>query len=547
VDRTEDLRKTMARDTLLALRGRIVTMDAKDSVLKDGIAYIRNNRVAAVCRAKAPVPEGFEDVDVLDTRGTLYPGLVDLHNHLSYNALPLWDVPQRYSNRDDWARHPDYRRLISGPMNVLGQSKGYPEAIARYAECKSLLGGVTTSQGIALFSNSGIRRYYRGLLRNVEISDGPDMPAANARIGDVMATDAAKFFANLKKCSCLLLHLSEGTDERALDHFKALKIGGGKVAITEALAGIHCVALKRADFKLMAKRGGAMVWSPLSNLLLYGQTADIAAARAEKMLVGLGSDWSPSGSKNLLGELKAAYAHGKRLDKPIPAKDIVAMATRNAARILKWESGIGSLEAGKRADLVVVRDAGGDPYLHLIRAHETDIALVMIDGVRRCGLPRLMPAKRSGLENWTVGRQKRLLDLRGDGMDPLTAGLTLRTASTRLKKGLKTLKSLAKKLEDPRTGTAGMRAGAAPRWFLELDHQEPPGLSIRPRFDGQPDAPVKTSMMLTGATATPLSQLLGPLRLDPLGVVDDGSFVKRLLAQANLPQPIRTTLRTLNA
>ena len=536
----------MAKDILLALRGRIVTMDAKDTVLKDGIAYLRNSRIVAICHARAPAPEGFEDVDVLDTKGTLYPGLIDLHNHLSYNALPLWNVPQRYSNRDDWARHPDYRRLISGPMNVLGQSKGYPEAIARYSECKNLLGGVTTSQGIALFSNSGIRRYYRGLLRNVEISDGPDLPAARARIGDVVATDATKFLANLKKCSCMLLHLSEGTDTRALEHFKALKLGNGKVAITKALAGIHCVALKRADFKLMARHGGAMVWSPLSNLLLYGQTADIAAARAEKMLIGLGSDWSPSGSKNLLGELKAAYAHGKHASKPIPAKDIVAMATRNAARILKWDEGIGTLEAGKRADLIVVRGTGGDPYLHLIRARETDIALVMIDGLRRCGLPALMPGNRRGLEEWKIGRQKRLLDLRGVDMDPLTKGLGLRKAATRLHKGLKTLKSLAKKIENPRAGTADMRAGAAPRWFLELDHQEPPGLSIRPRFDGQSDAPVKTSLMLTGATATPLSQLLGPLRLDPLGVVDDSSFVKRLLAQANLPKPIRTTLRTLN-
>lgn len=535
----------MANDTLLALRGRIVTMDAKDTVLKEGVVYLRGNRIAAVCRARTPAPDGFDGVDVLDTKGTLYPGLIELHNHLSYNALQLWNVPQRYTNRDDWARHPDYRRLISGPMNVLGQTKGYPEAIARYAECKSLLGGVTTSQGIALFSNSGIRRYYRGLLRNVEISDGPELPAAAARIGDVVAADATRFLANLKKCSCLLLHLSEGTDKRAHDHFEALKLGGGKVAITNALAGIHCVALKRADFKLMTKHGAAMIWSPLSNLLLYGQTADIASAKAEKMLIGLGSDWSPSGSKNLLGELKAAYACSRQAGTLFSAKDIVAMATRNAARILKWEQGIGSLEAGKRADLVVVREADGDPYLHLIRARETDISLVVIDGVRRCGLPKLMPAKRSGLEDWKVGRQTRRLDLRGADMDPLTAGLTLRVAATRLKKGLKTLKSLARTLESPRTG-ADLRAGSAPRWFLELDHQEPPGLSIRPRFDSQPDAPAKVSAMLTGAAATPLSQLLGPLKLDPLCVVDDSSFVKRLLAQANLPKPIRATLGTLN-
>lgn len=536
----------MAKDTLLALRGRIVTMDAKDTVFKDGIVYIRNNRIAAVCRAKAAAPDGFADVAVLDSKGTLYPGLIDLHNHLSYNALQLWQVPQRYSNRDDWARHPDYRRLISGPMNVLGQSKGYPEAIARYAECKSLLGGVTTSQGIALFSNAGMRRYYRGLLRNVEISDGPELPAANARIGDVPAVDASKFLTRLKNSSCLLLHLSEGTDERALGHFDALKLGNGKVAITDALAGIHCVALKRADFKLMARHDGAMVWSPLSNLLLYGQTADIAAARAEKMLIGIGSDWSPSGSKNLLGELKTAYACNRHAGKPFATRDIVAMATRNAARILKWDQGIGSLETGKRADLIVVRDAGGDPYLHLIRARETDLTLVMVDGVRRCGLPRLMPALRRGLEPWTVGRQQRLLDLRGKDLDPLTRGLGLGKAAARLKKGLNDLPALAKALENPRVGAAGLRAGAAPRWCLELDHPEPVTLAPDPHpDDGRVGAAADAAPMRAGA-ALPLSQLLGPLKLDPLGVADDRGFVKRLLAQANLPPPVRSTLRTLH-
>jgi cytosine/adenosine deaminase-related metal-dependent hydrolase len=49
-----------------------------------------------------------------------------------------------------------------------------------------------------------------------------------------------------------------------------------------------------------------MVWSPLSNYLLYGDTADIEDAKSEGVLIGIGSDWSPSGSKNLLGELKIA-------------------------------------------------------------------------------------------------------------------------------------------------------------------------------------------------------------------------------------------------
>src|SRR3546814_4445453 len=86
-----------------------------------------------------------------------------------------------------------------------------------------------------------------------------------------------------------------------------------------------------------------MVWSPLSNLLLYGQTADVAAAKAAGLTIGLGSDWSPSGSKNLLGELKAAQACNRAPGGPFSARDMVAMATSNEAKLRKWEKGVGSL------------------------------------------------------------------------------------------------------------------------------------------------------------------------------------------------------------
>ena len=71
-------------------------------------------------------------------------------------------------------------------------------------------------------------------------------------------------------------------------------------------AWIRQAALKPEDFRVLGSLGGAMVWSPLSNLLLYGATADIRAAVNAGVRIGIGSDWSPSGSKNLLGELKVA-------------------------------------------------------------------------------------------------------------------------------------------------------------------------------------------------------------------------------------------------
>jgi len=63
-------------------------------------------------------------VSVVATGSTIYPGLIELHNHLAYNALPLWSpVPRRFEHRGQWPDHPDYRKLISGPMTVIGEHR----------------------------------------------------------------------------------------------------------------------------------------------------------------------------------------------------------------------------------------------------------------------------------------------------------------------------------------------------------------------------------------------------------------------------------------
>src|SRR5215213_6671848 len=214
-----------------ALEGRVVTMDASFSVLERGTVYVDGGRIAAIVPRGAPALPDFREAPVISTRGTIYPGLIDLHNHLSYDALTLWRVPELYTNRDQWGIHPDYRKLISGPMMVLGKTPGFVEAVVRYVECKCLLGGVTTAQGVALFSNQDIMRHYRGVVRNVEETGEDDLPDAATKISDVEAADAEKFQDRLQTSSCMLLHLSEGTDERARAHFEALQMADDEWAI----------------------------------------------------------------------------------------------------------------------------------------------------------------------------------------------------------------------------------------------------------------------------------------------------------------------------
>ncbi len=528
----------------LALAGDLVTMDDGFNVVRGGRLFIEKGSIVAVQAAGAPAPAGFETVPVVDTGGTIYPGLIELHNHLSYNVLPLWQVPKKYSNRDQWSGTPEYRKLVSGPMTVLGKTPGLLPALVRYVEAKCLLGGVTTSQGIALFSNAGVRRYYRGIVRNVEATDDADLPEAATRIADVDARDAEAFLARLKRVNCFLLHLSEGTNAAAREHFLALHVAPTEWAITRALAGIHCAALAPADFAVLGQLGGAMIWSPLSNLLLYGATADIEAARASNVRIGIGSDWSPSGSKNLLGELKVASLVGQQVG-GIDDKDIVAMATRDAAQILGWDKAIGTLEAGKRADLLVIGGTSPTPYEALIRAREVDIALVMINGVARFGRVNLMKSFAASGEKITVGGESRMAFFVQKTQDPAVAAIGLGQAAKKLKAALAKLPALAAELEKPKP-VARLRAGPEPVvWALALDELADTGMDLRHHLLSATGRRPTGAMRVAVAPTKKLSEILAPVALDPLTVADDATFLASIKTQKNLPAFVRDGLPAL--
>lgn len=534
-----------------ALSRRIVTMDSAFRVIPNGTIYIDQGSIVAVSEAQVSCPTGFEDVPVVKTGGTIYPGLIELHNHLAYNALCLWDVPKQYSNRDQWSGIPAYRKLISGPMQIIGKSPELVPALIRYVECKSLLGGVTTSQGIQLFSNAGIRRFYRGVVRNVEQTNEKDLPEADTRVADVEAKDANRFFERLQKTTCFLLHLSEGIDETANKHFQSLRIADEKWAINKQLAGIHCAGLKEKDFDILGKEKGAMVWSPMSNLLLYGETAKIKAAKEAGVRIGIGSDWSPSGSKNLLGELKVARLVSQAMGSVFSDRDILAMATRDAASILQWDAVIGSLEAGKRADLIVISQDSGDPYERMLQSKETAIRLVMINGVARYGIPSLMQHLEAAGEMLKVGGLKRMIFLQQETADPSVGNLSLNTATSMLREALVRLPELARELEQPKTkhhSLLAKLASALPvpqEWTLALDELEDSGMDLRPRL------PLPGECALTGASrgleraAAPLSEIVAPLKLDPLTVADDSTFLDRIENQINLPDYVKTGLKKL--
>lgn len=533
-----------------ALNGRIVTM-GPDGVIDDGTIYVHQGMIEAVRPARVQPPDTkYADAPLISTGDTLYPGLIELHNHLSYNAMPLWDVPQKYSNNGQWRGTERYTRDITKPSQVLGQTPGVAQALVRYAESRALLGGVTTSQGITLASAGGLTKYYDGLVRNVESPTDPRLPGAGTKIANPSTGGARSYLDNnLTDNTCYLQHLAEGIDQTARGWFLRLQIDDEEWAVNDVLCGIHCTALDRADFEVLARGGASIVWSPLSNYLLYGETTDIASAKAAGVLVSLGCDWAPSGSKNLLGELKVARLASRHAGDVFTNTELVAMVTINPARAVKWDHLLGSLEAGRLADVVAVNGRSGDPYEQLIEARETSLTMVLIGGVPRAGQYRLMrrfwPGEEigslAGVDRYEIDRSVRYLYVSHEG--DILEGLTLTDAIGTLADGMHNLPQLAVEVDNAVGSVMGADGSLNIAGGIESDDGE--RWRVVPDFEADDVAMAQDAgpwgEFLLGAE--PYSHwVTAPIELDPITVAQDEEFVRALVRAPNVPEYVRKGL-----
>jgi 5-methylthioadenosine/S-adenosylhomocysteine deaminase len=397
--------------TPLVLTGRVVTFDDAQPEVDDGAVYIGGDElIAAVQPRKAPAPAGFDSALRVRTGGVIYPGLIDLHNHIAYNALPLWSPPGRtepYASRYQWPGDRSYEGMISDPANALGALAG--KAQLKYLETKAVIGGVTAIQGTA---KTG-RPYEGWLVRNIEHETFTTkrktvfVSALPLRSDSAYKAQAQHLHDGL----AFVYHLSEGTDPKLVAEYDKIR---DEDCLDQGLAAIHCTALDRPNYDEWAPAGGSVVWSPFSNLWLYRDTTDVLAARAAGLRVCLGADWSPSGSKNLLGELKVADLWNRTaLAGELKAREICAMATCNPADAINWSGRIGRLKAGLRGDVLVTTDRmATDPYRNLIEAVERDVLLVAINGQPFYGTTTLMRAAGAQrAEPIRFGRLRRSVQL----------------------------------------------------------------------------------------------------------------------------------------
>lgn len=507
----------------LVLRGRIATCDAAGSTIRDGFVCVQDAAIASVTPAATGIPAAFQGAPVIETGGTIYPGLIELHNHPAYNAIPLWSVPTRYLNRGQWRSDPVYKRKVANPATLLTHHPQdiYPKSVARFAECRALLGGVTTTQGLTLPLPSNSTTYYQGLVRIVEFNYGANWPTATDHINDFTSfTDFQQTYGPVmnQPLSRLVIHLCEGTDLTTTALFSNLIDPKGSPLISSNLITIHGTALGPTQFNSLKPAGG-LIWSPTSNFLLYGETTKVSDAISAGVAIAIGCDWGPSGTKNILGELKIAKLTSDEFKWGFSNEQLVKMVTTIPAKMMGWDVFLGSVESGKQADLLVIGRADGDPYSTLIAATETDVAAVLIGGKLRAGRASLVDPTTPGVELIHVANQSMVLDLVDDPTQPL-ANVTLQGSIATLSYALEHLPDLAKTFQ---AGHAELM-GAPGRFRIRLEMDE--ALALEAISGVVPIGPGDVD----------------PMQLDGITAVDDSTFIQRLKSSLNLPPWLKTAL-----
>jgi cytosine/adenosine deaminase-related metal-dependent hydrolase len=408
------------------LEGKIVTMDDQSTVV-DGAVLVQNGTVQGIF-PKASIPPAPAGCFTIQVPGYIYPGLLNLHNHMTYNELPPYPVPQDYGDRDQWPTSQLYAQMVKYPTNVItgADAFNYETEVVKYSLIKEIVGGVTSVQGAPNLSGCQL------LTRSVEWDalGNNSIASRTFAVDQQFVNSLSSNQSTITNLTAWFFHLAEGKDNHARIEYSNPNYNPSQPVdpntnrpglkelglIVPSVVGIHCTALTDTEYAdWQATTGGPkIVWSPLSNLLLYGQTTDVVAALNHNALVALGTDWTPSGSKNLLWELKVADQYNKqKLGSALTSEQLARMVTRNPAKLLGWDGQVGEIVSGAQGDLLVLDDLGsGDPYQNLIDATESQVELVFVGGEPLYGDAAPMQALKGGsvLEslNDIPGRSKSL-------------------------------------------------------------------------------------------------------------------------------------------
>ncbi|MGW2050161.1 amidohydrolase [Streptomyces sp. NPDC001858] len=402
---------------LLVHGGDVLTVDEAGTVVRDGAVAVHEGEILAVGPA-AELRERHTAAEEIDAAGCLVlPGLINTHTHLAMTLLR--------GRADDVTLQGFLERVLTWEAQLLAPKN--VAAAVRLAVAESVRAGVTSALDMYWFHEAAERAAREAgwrLHTGPTFMDVPE-PADGIAYGDRLAwarrdleargpaghgtrpvvfahsaytlspEQLVEVFALAREFGALVhIHAAENATEVATVE---VKHGKRPVELLDSLGLLgpdvllaHAVDLTGPEIAALARTGTAVAHCPVSNLKLGCGIAPVPRLLSAGVTVGLGTDGAvSSNSLDVLGAVRQAALVHKAGGDPtaVGAEQAVRMATIEGARALGLAEQLGSLEAGKRADLIVLDlDAPHlrprhDPWSTLAyAAHSADVRDTVVDG-----------------------------------------------------------------------------------------------------------------------------------------------------------------------
>jgi cytosine/adenosine deaminase-related metal-dependent hydrolase len=384
--------------------------------------------VAASCSGSPGAPTS----TIVDTKGIILPGLIDTHNHILFDVFDEthWSPTKTYANHNQWGAEPRYSAMVDAKQYLNGEAKSPINLnceLNKYGELKGLIAGTTSIAGAGTPPSD--KACYGTIARTIDQKPN-GLPADKVQMGTLFpnqkSADGVCTNFTSGKTDAYLIHVAEGVDATALNEFTKL----GTVTTTDGCLYhpkttiVHGTALGDAELTTMATQGMNLVWSPRSNVFLYGggtdltKTTNVKLALEKGINVSIAPDWSLGGSQNILDEVRFAdHVDSTQWNDVISKKALLEMVTINAAKTLGLGDVLGSLTVGKKADLVVLDGDPNKPYDALLEATPNKVRLVLVNGVPLYGDAILGPVAQTSpaCENLAICDRCKFLCVAQDG------------------------------------------------------------------------------------------------------------------------------------
>jgi 5-methylthioadenosine/S-adenosylhomocysteine deaminase len=369
---------------LLITGGTVITMDAQRRVLDDGAVAVRGDSILAI-GPRAELESKYAPAKVLNAHGAIVmPGLINGHTHA---AMSLFRGIAEDLSLDDWLH------AYIFPAEARNVTEDFAAWGTRLAILEMLRGGVTTYADMYYFEDAVARVTKEAGMRGVLGETIIDFPAPDNKSLPQAFAYAQKFLDHWKgdplivaavaphsmyTCSEKTLQdaaaLARRNDAPILIHIAEapfeLEQSRNKFGLTPVaylsragvlgpdVVGAHCILVDQADIATLAHFGVGCVYNPSSNMKTAAGVMPIVEMLAAGEPIGLATDGAASNNNlDMFEEMDLAPKLQKlaRMDsRALPAEQVVALATITGARALHLDKQIGSLEFGKKADIILV-------------------------------------------------------------------------------------------------------------------------------------------------------------------------------------------------